>query len=98
MPDSPVTEPTIAAWRILLRGLGVIFALGIFSFWYAAGQNTGWTKDRIEIQQKDEITGIDYITYKDHFLPGIEFLVAGTGLGLGLSLVTFIRRKTKPSS
>lgn len=95
MSADNAAEPTIAAWRILLRFFGIILALGVFCHWYAAGKNTGWTKNRIEVHQTDEITGIDYVTYKDHFLPGIEILVAGTGFGLLLSAATFIRLKPK---
>ncbi len=91
-------EPTIAAWRVLLRFLGIIIALGVFSHWYAAGKNTGWTKDRIAETQVDEITGIEYVTYKDHFLPGVEILAGGVAFGLLLSAATFIRLKPKSNT
>ena len=99
-PPSASTPPpgTIAAWRVLLRNFGALFALGIFSYWAAAGWNTGFTKDKIEIRKTDEITGIEFIEYQDHFLPGIEFLTIGTGLGLALIGVTFFRRKSKHTS
>ena len=80
----------------MLRIFGALFALAIFSYWAAAGANTGWTKDRIEIAKTDEITGIEYKEYQKHFLPGIEFLALGTGFGLALIAVTFfLRKKTK---
>lgn len=97
MSESATTVSTIAAWRILLRGFGIILALGVFCYWFAAGQNTGWTKDKIEVHQIDEITGIEYITYQNHFLPGIEFLVIGIGFGLCLSTITFIPYTYKSS-
>lgn len=100
-PVSPSSTPppgTIAAWRVLLRIFGALFALGIFSYWAAAGWNTGFTKDKIEIRKTDEITGIEYPEYQEHFLPGIEFLTIGTGLGLALIGVTFFRRKSKHTS
>lgn len=89
--------PTIAAWRILLRAFGVILALAVFSYWYAAGQNTGWTQNRVAITQTEELTGIDYVTYEDRFVPGIEALVVGVAFGLALSAITFVRRKPKHS-
>ncbi len=93
---TPPPPGTIPAWRVLLRILGALFALAIFSYWAAAGSNVGWTKDKIEIKKTDEITGIEFTEYQDHFLPGIEFLAAGTGLGLALIGVTFFFRK-KPN-
>ncbi|MFH1496924.1 MAG: hypothetical protein ABII82_03770 [Verrucomicrobiota bacterium] len=97
MPTDPQADPqsTIAAWRILLRFFGIIVVLAVFSHWYAAGQNTGWTKNRIAETQVDEITGIEYVTYKDHFMPGVELLSAGITFGLLLSAATFIRLKPK---
>ncbi len=99
-PTSASTPPpgTIAAWRVLLRILGALFALGIFSYWAAAGWNTGFTKDKIEIRKTDEITGIEYPEYKDHFLPGIEFLALGTAVGLALIAITFFRKKPNHTS
>lgn len=91
-PTSPPSG-TVAAWRVLLRILGALFALAIFSYWAAAGANTGWTKDKIATKKTDEITGIEYVEYQDHFLPGIEFLTLGTGLGLALIAITFLPSK-----
>lgn len=90
---------TIAAWRVLLRILGALFTLAIFSYWAAAGANTGFTKDKIAIKKTDEVTGIEFVEYQDHFLPGIEFLTIGTGLGLALIGITFFfRKKSKHTS
>jgi hypothetical protein len=98
-PASPSKTPTtIEGWRIILRIAGALIALGFFSFWAAAGANTGWTKDRIETRKTDEITGIEYSEFQEHFLPGIEFLGLGTGSGLAIIALTFFRKKTKTNS
>lgn len=77
----------------MLRFVGALLVVVIFTYWAAAGANTGFYKDKIEIKKTDEVTGIEYVEYKDHFLPGLEFLIAGTGLGLALIGATFFSRK-----
>jgi hypothetical protein len=99
--SSPVSPPEkgVAGWRVILRIAGALFALVIFSYWAAAGSNNGWTKDKIALKKTDEITGIEYVEYQDHFLPGLEFLIAGTGFGLAVIAVTFFfRKKTNHTS
>ena len=92
-PLSPDEPSGVAGWRVILRIAGGLFALAIFSYWAAAGANTGWTKDRIEITKTDEFTGIEYKEYQKHFLPGVEFLALGTGFGLAMIAATFFSRK-----
>jgi hypothetical protein len=89
----------IARWRLFLRVAGVFIALAVSVYWGLSGANTGFYKDSVEIKKTDEITGIDYVEYEDRFIPGIEFLIAGTGLGLVLIAVTFFpSRKPKHTS
>ncbi|CAM3130036.1 hypothetical protein [Rariglobus hedericola] len=98
---APATESNsapagIAAWRILLRMLAGFFAMFSFAFWAAAGWNLGWTKTQIPMKQIDEVTGIEFVTYKDHFMPGVELFGPALFLCLVLFAITFIRRK-KPA-
>lgn len=85
----------IAAWRVLLRMVSAFLALFAFAFWAAAGWNRGWTKNQIPERQVDEITGIEFVTYRDHFMPGVELLGAGLFLCLLLFAITFIPRKAR---
>ncbi len=94
-PNVSSTPTGIAAWRVLFRMLAGISALFLFAYWAAAGWNRGFTKTQIPIKQVDEITGIEFVTYKDHFTPGIEFLGLGLGLCIMLFAITFIRRKAR---
>lgn len=96
-PDPQSSQPSagIAAWRILFRMLSGIASLFLFAFWAAAGSNRGWTKTQIPVKQIDEVTGIEFVTYQDHFMPGIEFLAAGFLLCVVLFAITFIHRKTR---
>ena len=101
-PSSAATTPVnpaagIAAWRVLFRMLAGFIALFCFAFWAAAGWNPGWTKTQIAVKQSDAITGIEFITYKKHFMPGVELLALGVGISLALFAITFIRRNPRLS-
>ena len=93
--ERPPSPTGIAAWRVLLRMLSGILALFLFAYWGAAGWNRGWTKTQIPQKQVDEVTGIEFVTYKDHFMPGIEFLTLGLFFCVLLFVITFIRRKSR---
>jgi hypothetical protein len=81
----------VAALVVLVAGLG---------FWAAKGAHTGWSMDRVPVKQTDEITGIEFVTYEDRYVPGVDFLGLGAGLAAGLFAVSFfVQRKTSnPSS
>jgi hypothetical protein len=78
----------------MLAGFIVVFC---FAFWAAAGWNPGWTKTQIPLKQIDEVTGIEFVTYKQHFMPGVELLALGVFVALCLFTITFVRRQPKPS-
>jgi hypothetical protein len=88
----------IAAWRVLFRMLAGFIALFCFAFWAAAGWNRGWTKNQIAVKQIDSLTGIEFITYKKHFMPGLELLGIGLAISLGLFAITYIRRRRTVSN
>lgn len=81
---------TIAAWRVLLRGAGVLAALFAFCFWAAKGYNRGWTKNQVPMTKTDPITEIDYVEYEDRFVPGVDYLAGGIFAGLVIFAVTFV--------
>lgn len=94
-PANESTPPTagIAAWRILFRMLAGFLALFSFAYWAAAGWNRGWTKTQIAVKQIDEVTGIEFVTYKQHFAPGVELLGLAAFICVALFAITFIRRR-----
>jgi len=78
--------------RSLCRGLqlaGLILILGSVGYWMMTGAHTGFSKNRVEVAKIDPITQIEYVDYEERFVPGIEFLSAGTVAGLGLLAVGF---------
>ena len=71
---------------------------GTVAFWAAKGAHTGWTQNRVPVKQTDEVTGIEYVTYDERFVPGVEFLAAGVGLAAGLLIVGLLFRRSPPPS
>ena len=101
-PESPASAlppaRTIAAWRLLLRGAGVLLALFTICFWAAKGYHRGWTKNQVRVDQVDEVTGIVYPTYVDRFVPGIDYLAGGIFVGVMLFAVTFVPARSRKRS
>ncbi len=93
--ESPPASTGVPAWRILFRMLAGFFAIFAFAYWAAAGWNKGWTKTQIPVKQLDEVTGIEFVIYKDHFSPGVELFGLALLFCLALFAITFIRRKPK---
>jgi hypothetical protein len=67
----------------VLRILATILALAAGIFWLSRGANRGWTRNQVEIRQTDAVTGIEGVTYRKQFEPGLEFL-AGAWLTAGI--------------
>lgn len=96
--DALPPATTIAAWRILLRGLGAFLALFVVCVWAAKGYNRGWTKNQVAVKQIDPITELEYETFERRFVPGLDYLGGGILLGCALFGATFLgrRRPTTP--
>jgi hypothetical protein len=78
----------------ILRITALVLILGGATTWLAAGAQRGWTKTSVPVKTLDEITGIEAISYRRQFVPGLDFLGAallGGGLLAGASLL--IRNK-----
>jgi hypothetical protein len=79
--------------RILVI-LAIAGALAVSAAWLALGAHTGWTRMKIETKKVDPVTEIEFIEYRQGFVPGIDFLAAGLGgcailLGAGFILSRF---------
>ena len=97
MSDPAVLPParTIAAWRVLLRGAGLLVALFVFCFWAAKGYHRGWTQNQVPIKQIDPITELEFVTYEKRFVPGVDYLAGGILFGVLLFGATFIGRRSQ---
>lgn len=85
---------TIAAWRVLLRGAGVLLALFTFCFWAAKGYHRGWTQNQVPVKQVDPVTELEFVTYKKRFVPGLDYLGGGIFVGVLLFGATFVGRRS----
>lgn len=99
MSDSAKQNPS----RPLQRGLRVIALVVLVAaagFWAAKGAHRGWSMDQVPVKQTDEVTGLEYVTYEDRYVPGVDFLGLAGGLAAGLFAVSFfVQRKTiQPNS
>lgn len=86
------TTPASPLSRRLARYAALAVAVGTLSFWAVKDGRLGWSQDRVPVTQKDEITGIDYVTYENRFVPGIDTLGLGLGISAGLFAVSFLFR------
>ncbi len=80
----------------VLRMLALALALLAGVLWLTAGGHRGWTQTSVAVRSVDEVTGLEGITYKRAFVPGVDFLAVallGAGLLGGASL--FFRNQTK---
>lgn len=80
--------------RILIL-LALVVAIGGAGVWLATGAHTGWSKNRVQTIEVDEITGIETPVYEDRFIAGVDFLGAAL-LGAGaLAAGSLFFRKNK---
>ena len=79
--------------KIFLRFVGLLVIVGTIGWWFNAGKNTGWTKNKVAVEKKDEITEIVYIEYEDRYIPGVEILAGGVGAGVVLLVLSLFGRK-----
>ena len=79
--------------RTALRLFALLLLLGTAGWWVAAGKNPGWTKDKVAIEKKDEITEIVFIEYEDRFVPGVDILAAAVAGAVVLAGLSFLGRR-----
>ncbi|HEX4264206.1 MAG TPA: hypothetical protein VH597_07690 [Verrucomicrobiae bacterium] len=75
-----------------LRVIAVVVVLAAVAYWAAAGANRGWTKTLIPVKVRDDITGIDGVTYQKKFVPGVDFLAIAVGTAIVATGVSFLFR------
>jgi hypothetical protein len=78
--------------RSALRITAAIVLLAAALWWWRAGAHTGWTKTSVQVWKYDEITGISYPETEKRFVPGVDFLAAGTGFAVLLAGAGFLFR------
>ena len=77
-----------------LQLAAVLIALAFVISWAAAGASRGWTKTKVEVKILDPVTGIEGVSYKNKFVPGLDFLGGGVLLSAALGTASIFVRKT----
>lgn len=84
--------------RGILRLTAAAVLLGALAWWAAGGAHAGWSKHSVAVQQVDEVTGIEFTTYEDRFVPGVEIPLVGAVAAAVLAGLSFlIRGRRDPS-
>jgi hypothetical protein len=79
----------------ILRILALIIVVGALAIWVMKGSHTGWTRNEVDIEFTDEVTGLVGHRQEKKFIPGIDFLGAAlVGAGI-LTGVSFLIRSKK---
>jgi hypothetical protein len=84
--------------RRIIQLLAILALLAGGITWLATGANRGWTKTSVMEKTPDPVTGIDAISYKSKFLPGVDFLGATTLCAALLAGVLFFFKNKKTTS
>jgi hypothetical protein len=94
---------TVTPSKPLRRGLrlaALVVLAAAAGFWAAKGGHRGWSMDQVPVKQTDEVTGLEYVTYEDRYVPGVDFLGLAGGLAAGLFAVSFFvqRKSSNPTT
>ena len=85
--------------RLILHIAALLDLLVVAGFWALNGAHTGWSMNRVPVTMIDEITQIEYITYEERFVPGLDILALGVGFAALIFSLTFLPAfKPKPKS
>ena len=79
----------------ILKILAATILITAVSLWLATGANRAWTKTEVQVKTLDEVTGIEGISYRKQFQPGVDFLGAAFGGAALLAGASIFFRKPK---
>jgi hypothetical protein len=74
-----------------MAAVGLVMAS--LGYWLACGANRGWTKTSVPVKTLDDVTGIEGISYRKQFVPGVDFLGAAAILSGILGSASFVFRR-----
>ena len=81
--------------KVALRLLALVVLIAAIAFWYAKGANRGWTKNKVQVQVVDEVTGITGTVDQKKFIPGLDFLSLAVGGAFVLAASSFLFQTKK---
>lgn len=76
---------------------GVACLLAVIITWFSLGADRGWSKTMVPVHKIDPVTELEFTEYEKRFVPGVDFLIAGSAGSLFLvALGLFLGRFTRP--
>ena len=79
------------AVKMVVRSFAILVLVVTVAIWAGMGAKFGWTQTSVEVREADPVTGIEGVTYRDQFVPGVEFLAVGVlGAGLIFAFTLFV--------
>jgi hypothetical protein len=79
--------------RTAFRLTALFVALVTVVVWLFGGPNLGWTKTTVKIETIDPITEQTAVRWEKRFVPGVDFVGQGLGLGVIVFGASFLFRK-----
>jgi len=76
--------------RRTLRHVAILTIIGTLIAWAVLGADRGWSKTSVTTMQTDAVTGLEFPTIIDRFVPGVDFLFTGVLAGVVLLGLTFL--------
>jgi hypothetical protein len=76
-----------------LQIIALVLAVGGIALWAALGANRGWTRTQTQIKTLDDVTGIEGISYRSQFQPGLDLLGVNLGIAAALGIGSLFFRK-----
>ena len=76
--------------------LGGVCLVAVVATWFSLGADRGWSQTLVPVAKVDPVTELEFTEYEKRFVPGLDFLVAGSAgslflVALGLFLGRFAR-------
>ena len=77
--------------------LGTAGLVAVVAIWLSLGADRGWSKTLVPVAKVDPVTELEFTEYEKRFVPGLDFLIAGSAGSLFLvALGLFLGRFTRP--
>ncbi len=83
--------------KMVIRAFALVLLIGTVGLWTGLGGRLGWTQTSVPEKRVDPVTGIDFVEYRQGFVPGVEFLALGVGGSFILFAATLFVRITPKS-
>lgn len=82
-------------FRVASRLIALLVLASTLCVWVLLGAHQGWTKTSVAVEKTDEITGIVYPEIQKRFVPGVDFVAAGTAAAFVIAVIGLVQLRKK---